>query len=183
MKRAHENRLKVRRWPWLDTSPLRSAASARSRMFLPVLVRRPAVARLCRRHPPEGSSSLLRRIGTTLLFLPVSSVPVPALASSTDAALPEASAAPSARGGGGPIPSAATAKPMESVMRRLAIAAVSLLLSPPRVFCVRPGRRRRACSPPQNWKDFSGIFGTFDRASLQRGFQVYEEVCSTCHSR
>ncbi|WP_017666511.1 cytochrome c1 [Sandarakinorhabdus sp. AAP62] len=27
-----------------------------------------------------------------------------------------------------------------------------------------------------------GIFGTFDRAQLQRGFQVYKEVCSACHS-
>jgi len=29
---------------------------------------------------------------------------------------------------------------------------------------------------------FSGIFGTFDRASLQRGYQVYQEVCAGCHS-
>ncbi|MEM9288094.1 MAG: cytochrome c1, partial [Pseudomonadota bacterium] len=28
----------------------------------------------------------------------------------------------------------------------------------------------------------SGIMGTFDRAQLQRGFQVYREVCSACHS-
>ncbi len=29
---------------------------------------------------------------------------------------------------------------------------------------------------------FDGIFGTFDRAELQRGYQVYKEVCSGCHS-
>ena len=29
---------------------------------------------------------------------------------------------------------------------------------------------------------FQGIFGTFDRASLQRGYQVYQEVCAGCHS-
>ena len=29
---------------------------------------------------------------------------------------------------------------------------------------------------------FNGIFGTFDRASLQRGYQVYQEVCAGCHS-
>jgi len=29
---------------------------------------------------------------------------------------------------------------------------------------------------------FEGIFGTFDRASLQRGYQVFQEVCSGCHS-
>jgi ubiquinol-cytochrome c reductase cytochrome c1 subunit len=26
-----------------------------------------------------------------------------------------------------------------------------------------------------------GMFGTFDRAAAQRGFQVYREVCSVCH--
>ena len=29
---------------------------------------------------------------------------------------------------------------------------------------------------------FKGIFGKFDRASLQRGYQVYTEVCAACHS-
>jgi ubiquinol-cytochrome c reductase cytochrome c1 subunit len=32
----------------------------------------------------------------------------------------------------------------------------------------------------QNWS-FNGVFGTYDRAALQRGFQVYKEVCSACH--
>jgi len=29
---------------------------------------------------------------------------------------------------------------------------------------------------------FKGFFGKFDRGSLQRGYQVYTEVCSACHS-
>jgi len=29
---------------------------------------------------------------------------------------------------------------------------------------------------------FTGLTGKFDRASLQRGYQVYKEVCSSCHS-
>ena len=33
----------------------------------------------------------------------------------------------------------------------------------------------------QNWS-FKSFFGTFDRASLQRGYQVYTEVCASCHS-
>jgi ubiquinol-cytochrome c reductase cytochrome c1 subunit len=33
----------------------------------------------------------------------------------------------------------------------------------------------------QHWS-FYGAFGTYDRASLQRGFQIYREVCSLCHS-
>ncbi|PLW79163.1 cytochrome c1 [Cohaesibacter celericrescens] len=33
----------------------------------------------------------------------------------------------------------------------------------------------------QDWS-FAGPFGTFDKAQLQRGFQIYKEVCSSCHS-
>ena len=35
--------------------------------------------------------------------------------------------------------------------------------------------------PSVNWS-FSGLFGTIDRVAAQRGFQVYNEVCSNCHS-
>ena len=62
----------------------------------------------------------------------------------------------------------------------------SLLCSAPP--CWRRGARRRRrgaeegpALPNVNWS-FSGLFGTFDRAAAQRGFQVYNEVCSTCHS-
>jgi ubiquinol-cytochrome c reductase cytochrome c1 subunit len=34
--------------------------------------------------------------------------------------------------------------------------------------------------PQQKW-GFGGMFGTFDRASAQRGLQVYKEVCAACH--
>src|SRR5690606_37548251 len=33
----------------------------------------------------------------------------------------------------------------------------------------------------QNWS-FSGPFGTYDKAQLQRGLKVYKEVCAACHS-
>lgn len=35
--------------------------------------------------------------------------------------------------------------------------------------------------PAQSWPQ-SGPFGTYDRAALQRGYQVYKEVCSSCHA-
>ena len=35
--------------------------------------------------------------------------------------------------------------------------------------------------PAQDW-EFNGLFGTFDFASAQRGLQVYEQICHTCHS-
>lgn len=34
--------------------------------------------------------------------------------------------------------------------------------------------------PKKNWS-FSHLFGTFKQNSLQRGYQVYKEVCSACH--
>jgi ubiquinol-cytochrome c reductase cytochrome c1 subunit len=35
--------------------------------------------------------------------------------------------------------------------------------------------------PRQSWS-FSGPFGTFDQAQLQRGFKVFRESCQNCHS-
>jgi ubiquinol-cytochrome c reductase cytochrome c1 subunit len=34
--------------------------------------------------------------------------------------------------------------------------------------------------PKQHWKH-QGVFGTYDRGALQRGFQVYKQVCAACH--
>ena len=45
-----------------------------------------------------------------------------------------------------------------------------------------PALAQDAPTPPaQNWS-FNGPFGTYDLAAAQRGFQVYSEVCSVCHS-
>jgi len=33
----------------------------------------------------------------------------------------------------------------------------------------------------QQWS-FEGVFGTYDRAALQRGYKVYSTVCASCHS-
>ena len=37
-------------------------------------------------------------------------------------------------------------------------------------------------TPPRQKWSFSGPFGTYDPAQLQRGFKVYREVCAACHS-
>ncbi len=34
--------------------------------------------------------------------------------------------------------------------------------------------------PDQDWPH-EGVFGTLDKAALQRGFEVYKQVCSSCH--
>ncbi len=36
-------------------------------------------------------------------------------------------------------------------------------------------------SPPELSWTFQGIFGTYDKNQLQRGMQVYKEVCASCH--
>ena len=38
-----------------------------------------------------------------------------------------------------------------------------------------------AVHPPEHQWSFSGLFGTFDRAALRRGFEVYNGVCAGCH--
>jgi ubiquinol-cytochrome c reductase cytochrome c1 subunit len=60
---------------------------------------------------------------------------------------------------------------------------LSLLLA---IFlgCAFTGMARaeeEAKTPPHQQWSFEGVFGTYDRAALQRGFQVYKEVCSACH--
>ncbi|MCC7427587.1 MAG: cytochrome c1 [Alphaproteobacteria bacterium] len=66
-------------------------------------------------------------------------------------------------------------------MRRLVIAAAAAL-SLSAVAAPQPALAAEAtvAPPAQNWS-FGGLFGTFDRASAQRGFQVYKEVCAACH--
>jgi ubiquinol-cytochrome c reductase cytochrome c1 subunit len=35
-------------------------------------------------------------------------------------------------------------------------------------------------APEHHWS-FSGLFGTYDRAALRRGFEVYKGACAACH--
>jgi cytochrome c1 len=36
--------------------------------------------------------------------------------------------------------------------------------------------------PPRQAWSFAGVFGTYDRAQLQRGFKIFRESCQNCHS-
>lgn len=61
-----------------------------------------------------------------------------------------------------------------------AAVAVAMLAQP-----AQPARAQAEEATPTlpnvSWS-FQGPFGTFDRAALQRGFQIYSQVCSACHS-
>lgn len=61
-------------------------------------------------------------------------------------------------------------------MRRLALALAGLLSFAAPALAAEGG----PALPAQSWS-FNGFFGTYDRAALQRGFQVYREVCASCH--
>ncbi|AWN39328.1 cytochrome c1 [Methylobacterium durans] len=45
-----------------------------------------------------------------------------------------------------------------------------------------PALGAEAPQPPREKWSYAGVFGRFDQAQLQRGFQVYKEVCAACHS-
>lgn len=45
----------------------------------------------------------------------------------------------------------------------------------------KPSGHEEPIPPRQSWS-FAGPFGTFNQAQLQRGYKVYHDVCSNCHS-
>ena len=45
---------------------------------------------------------------------------------------------------------------------------------------VAAGDGNEHASARKHWS-WGGMFGRFDRAQLRRGFQIYQEVCSSCH--
>ncbi|MGH6835022.1 MAG: cytochrome c1 [Methylocella sp.] len=45
-----------------------------------------------------------------------------------------------------------------------------------------PVEKQGQPNPPRQAWSFHGPFGRYDQAQLRRGFQVYHEVCSNCHS-
>jgi ubiquinol-cytochrome c reductase cytochrome c1 subunit len=66
-------------------------------------------------------------------------------------------------------------------MKKFNLKIFSLIISL-FMFLINPLHSAETEDPIKvNWS-FKGLTGKFDRASLQRGFQVYKEVCSSCHS-
>jgi len=66
-------------------------------------------------------------------------------------------------------------------MRRPLLALFALAAIPLGLALAPAARAAEGVAiPAQSW-GFNGVFGTFDRASAQRGLQVYREVCASCH--
>jgi len=62
---------------------------------------------------------------------------------------------------------------------RVALAAALILVGG---FAGIARAQEEPPTPPHQQWSFNGVFGTYDRAALQRGFQVYKEVCAACHA-
>jgi cytochrome c1 len=65
--------------------------------------------------------------------------------------------------------------------RRSTVLAVAIAALFP-MLAVVPAAGQEADAPPRLRWSFHGPFGAYDTGQLQRGFKVYREVCSNCHS-
>ena len=167
--------------PWLDTSPVRSAR------FRPVykwvfwlLVIDVIALGWVGANPPEGMVVTVGQIATfyyfvhfLILFPVIGKLERPRpLPTSIATAVLQAAVAPD------------LAAPARRWRNPEMLEAASLprwcccasALTP---LCANAQETSVRCRTRQ-WS-FDGIFGTYDRAAVQRGFQVYKEVCSACH--
>lgn len=64
------------------------------------------------------------------------------------------------------------------MFKRIAILAIAATFSASAAFA--SGGEGKPLKH-EHWH-FAGPFGTYDKAAAQRGFQVYKEICSNCHS-
>jgi ubiquinol-cytochrome c reductase cytochrome c1 subunit len=68
-------------------------------------------------------------------------------------------------------------KKMKKMLKTLATAMAGFLLIAGAASAAEGQKDAKAIS-----YSFEGPFGTFDKGQLQRGYKVYKEVCSSCHS-
>lgn len=68
----------------------------------------------------------------------------------------------------------------ESVVKKAAVVLLISLLAVGGLSATATAADKAPTPPDHDWS-FEGMFGTFDKASKQRGLQVYREVCAACH--
>ncbi|MCL4166201.1 UNVERIFIED_CONTAM: hypothetical protein GTU68_016144, partial [Idotea baltica] len=156
--------------PWLDTSKVRSAVFRPIyKQFFWLFVINSIILGYLGSQPPEGWYLLISRIATFwyfahfLLVMPLLGIfetPRPLPESITKAVLGD-----KAKGG---TPSGAAAAPETKGLAAPFGASMAAEGGDIHIEI-------------QKWT-FGGVFGHYDRAQLQRGFQIYKESCSSCHS-
>jgi len=154
--------------PWLDSAKTRSSkyrpmAKVAFWCFVVVCLLLGYIGA----QPPEGGYVLAGRILTFLYFF-YFFIALPLLSRiETPRAVPNSIAeAVLAKGG----------KIAASIA--VALVAGSVLF----VGTMQGARAAEENKPPAQQWSFAGPFGKYDRGALQRGFKVYKEVCSNCHS-
>jgi cytochrome c1 len=63
---------------------------------------------------------------------------------------------------------------------KMSFAALAMLIAGAGAAIAQDASDEQPKPSRQSWS-FYGVFGQFDQAQLQRGFQVYREICSNCH--
>ena len=72
---------------------------------------------------------------------------------------------------------------LETSMRSMKKTLVLIAAAAGLTFAAQPALASGGAAHPRSGGfSFEGPFGTFDQGQLQRGYQVYREVCSSCHS-
>lgn len=69
-------------------------------------------------------------------------------------------------------------KKLNSLIGAALIAASGLLAGG--AYAAGPADYKGPDAKLVDWT-FGGVFGTYDKAQLQRGFQVFKEICASCH--
>ena len=90
-----------------------------------------------------------------------------------------ATAAPQPGATGGPVPGQGqveTAPPAQTGPETQSPSPAKLQSG------IAPAPSTEALPPRSVAWSFAGPFGIYDRGSMQRGFQIYKQVCSNCHS-
>jgi ubiquinol-cytochrome c reductase cytochrome b/c1 subunit len=72
-------------------------------------------------------------------------------------------------------------KIQRAILALLCAGVVAACAAPQIAFAQGSEHAHETPSPPKQKWSFSGPFGKFDQAQLQRGFKVYREVCQVCH--
>ena len=167
--------------PWLDTSRVRSANyRPLYRQFLIVFFLAVIGLGYLGSQPPEGGYVIAARILTAyyfvflLIILPLlglfeTTKPLPN--SISEAVLPAGARRRRRR----------RFRRLSMNAHRSIVLAITLAASLS-AAAVRTASAQEAEAPPRQHWSFHGPFGSYDPAQLQRGFKIYREVCSHCHS-
>jgi len=76
-----------------------------------------------------------------------------------------------------PLPESISKPVLKNTAKALVLAVVIAISGGSAAFA--SGSSVELRKPDWSWE---GVFGTYDEAQLRRGYQVYREVCSACHS-